>query len=106
MQTREQRKKWEAKHRTRLAAYARNSYYMRRYGIPAAEVDARIAAQDGRCPICTSKLVIPSKKTHLDHCHRTSKLRGILCNRCNLMLGYAKESVEVLRRAIKYLEAH
>jgi hypothetical protein len=40
---------------------------------------------------------------HIDHCHETGKVRGVLCPPCNLMLGYARDNVDTLRRAIDYL---
>lgn len=40
----------------------------------------------------------------IDHCHTTGKIRGLLCTNCNNMLGKAKDNVEVLKKAISYLE--
>ncbi len=40
----------------------------------------------------------------LDHCHKTGKLRGLICWNCNLGLGYFQDSAEVLRKAADYLE--
>jgi hydrogenase maturation factor HypF (carbamoyltransferase family) len=48
------------------------------------------------CPKCGS--------THADHCHTEGHFRGILCTRCNPMLGYAQHSPNILRRAAAYLE--
>ena len=42
--------------------------------------------------------------THIDHDHVTNQVRGFLCNDCNLLLGRAKDSVEILEKAIAYLE--
>lgn len=40
----------------------------------------------------------------LDHCHTTGKIRGLLCNNCNLGLGNFKDSLDLLDRAKRYLE--
>lgn len=55
------------------------------------------------CECCGEKL-IPGIQTHLDHCHRTGKFRGWLCNRCNRGLGYFGDSIEGLQKAISYLQ--
>jgi hypothetical protein len=44
------------------------------------------------------------KKLDVDHCHNSGKVRGILCNPCNNMIGHAKDSVAALRAAADYLE--
>jgi hypothetical protein len=54
---------------------------------------------NGYCDICGDRCV-----THQDHCHATTKLRGILCVRCNIGLGYFRDRTKLLRKAIKYLK--
>ena len=39
-----------------------------------------------------------------DHCHRTGRVRGILCRECNLLLGHARDDTNVLKAAIDYLD--
>ena len=41
---------------------------------------------------------------HIDHNHKTNKIRGILCGNCNMGLGHFKDNLDVLKNAIKYLE--
>jgi Recombination endonuclease VII len=54
------------------------------------------------CHICLKP--IAGKDAKLDHCHKKGHCRGWLCARCNMMLGLAGDSVELLRQAIRYLE--
>jgi Recombination endonuclease VII len=54
----------------------------------------------GICDICSDQV----KSLCRDHCHVTDKRRGNLCNSCNLVLGFAKDSPEILRKAALYLE--
>lgn len=42
----------------------------------------------------------------IDHCHNKNVFRGILCNRCNSVLGYAQDKIQVLEAAIDYLRKH
>ncbi len=69
--------------------------------------------QKGRCAICgrgirleRGKMEDRELRAHVDHNHTTEKVRGLLCNSCNLLLGFAKENVNVLKAAIKYLKVH
>jgi hypothetical protein len=74
-----------------------------RYGLTREEWFALFALQDECCAICKSPHGGPKGFFHTDHCHKTNKVRGILCHRCNLMLGLAKDSVQTLLSAIEYL---
>jgi hypothetical protein len=94
--------------RTCLRAAVRNSSRIALYGIGSAQFDQIMAAQGGACALCGMQLDGESKKTtaHVDHCHSTGKVRGILCHQCNVLLGNARESPALLAAAITYLEAH
>lgn len=77
-----------------------------RGGYVANDYDAqeridRLAKQDGKCAICSTSITLSSSK--MDHCHNTGVVRGLLCNHCNIMLGYAKDSISTLEAAIRYL---
>ena len=59
------------------------------------------------CEICKVELVrgtkTDPKRACVDHDHSTGEIRGVLCDTCNKMIGYAKDDVRVLYAAIKYL---
>lgn len=79
-----------------------------RYGLTFEAFNELLVAQHGCCKICGLKLVPmggPQKneKAHIDHCHATGTVRGLLCGQCNIMLGAAKDRVEVLLAAAEYL---
>lgn len=63
-------------------------------------------AQQGKCKICgtTESGRKGSKELHVDHCHKTGKIRGLLCKNCNNALGYAKDNIKILEDMIKYLK--
>lgn len=75
---------------------------MRKYGISIDDYESMLGSQGGKCAIC---LCIPSGKLHVDHCHSTGFVRGLLCEGCNHGLGKFKDSAESLARAIGYLES-
>lgn len=78
---------------------ARRYHLRKRYGIEPEAVDALIAGQGGVCALC--RVSVP---THLDHCHSTGQVRGVLCVPCNNGLGLFKDDPAALRRAALYLE--
>lgn len=81
------------------------SYNLERmYGITHADYEAMLDAQDHRCAICGG--IEPGgrgKHFHVDHCHDTEKVRGLLCTSCNIGIGYLKENPSILQSAIDYL---
>lgn len=58
--------------------------------------------QDHKCAVCAKDI---DRRAHLDHDHKTGKVRGLLCRGCNLGLGHFEDNVEALAGAIKYLAA-
>lgn len=59
--------------------------------------------QVGRCAICEKLLSSNTKHIHVDHCHKTNITRGLLCANCNKGIGFFKDSIKNLQRAINYL---
>lgn len=86
---------------------ARNFKYTQRYGITYEEVIAMAEAQDYLCKICDKKCAFLNGNRgnafHIDHCHTTNKVRGLICATCNRGLGLFYDSPEFLRRAADYL---
>jgi tRNA(Ile)-lysidine synthase TilS/MesJ len=80
--------------------YWRNRGLKNRYGITFEEFKEMLEKQDGKCLICGKK---PTTKLHVDHCHNTKKVRGLLCGNCNRMIGIAQHDIGILASAIKYL---
>jgi hypothetical protein len=76
-----------------------------KYSLPMEQYEALFKAQAGRCAICTDR---PKKSAHyrlvVDHDHETGEVRGLLCHRCNVALGFMRDNPTALRRAAAYLE--
>lgn len=73
------------------------------------DYDRMFKEQNGKCAMCdTSKNNTTRngkiKRFSIDHCHKTKKVRGLLCSFCNSLLGYCKDSIEILESAIVYLK--
>lgn len=88
------------------AAKKRESHYRRKYGITIVQRDQLFEAQGRCCRICKSPNSSRGRGFHVDHCHRTKKIRGILCHFCNLLLGNAKDNITTLEAAIEYLKGN
>lgn len=77
----------------------------RDFGITLEEYDQMFKNQGGLCAICY-KPDSAGKRLSVDHCHTTRKVRGLLCGNCNRALGLFKDSLDRIRKAIKYLKAN
>lgn len=77
-------------------------YAFSKYGMTPGDFDAMPAAQRGVCAICGG--VEPGERwLHVDHCHSTGRVRGLLCGHCNKGLGLFRDNTEFLAKAIEYL---
>ncbi len=78
---------------------------LKQYGISGEEHKAMIEAAGGACEICNFK---PSDalRLNIDHDHKTGKVRGMLCGKCNAGIGLFLDSENRLMNAIKYLRKH
>ena len=74
----------------------------RRFGLTIEEYNILLNAQGGNCAICGKPP--GSENLCVDHDHRTGKIRGLLHKACNLIIGNAKDSTEILLKAVKYLQ--
>jgi len=108
---RDRQREFRRRHGQRLSGqYSRRparwrAHIKRTYGLSAAEYDALLAAQGGVCAICHGhEIETPNGRLHVDHDHATRKVRGLLCAKCNRLLGTARDNAATLRAAADYLE--
>jgi hypothetical protein len=88
----------EGCNKARSAKYYQDVYRFKKYGITKEDFEEMY---DGHCHICTLPI---GWDCHIDHCHETGKVRGLLCNTCNKGLGLFKDSIANLYAAIMYLK--
>jgi hypothetical protein len=91
-------RRYRAAHKEQLKERER----LARYGLSQADYDAMLARQGGVCAICRKK---SNRPLQVDHCHKTGKVRGLLCLNCNTALGRFHDDPDLMRAAIAYLEA-
>ena len=106
------------KNRLKLNAYQRARYasapgkksnraysIRKKFGITFEDAETLLWAQGGECANerCRKPLTFPDKHTHIDHNHKTGRVRGILCRACNLILGHAKDNPALLLGLSEYL---
>ena len=108
---------WRYKNQDKLRAYRRKHYkynyeksrtkqLWRKFGVTAVEYEAMRARQQDRCAICGTSKPGGKGDWHLDHDHTTKKVRGLLCQNCNIGLGNFQDSFALLVRATMYLTKH
>lgn len=81
----------------------------KKFNISFQDYEKMLMAQNGVCKVCLK----PESQLHpisgtpymlsVDHCHRTGKIRGLLCNRCNRVLGMVDDNTNILQGLIEYL---
>jgi hypothetical protein len=81
------------------AVKGRAGHLKRHYGLTEAERDEMVASQMGLCVICLNAPAV-----HVDHCHKTGRVRGVLCFNCNSAIGKLGDDPDTGRRAVAYLE--
>lgn len=102
--------KYREEHRNKAREYNRqwainnkDYYLLKQYGITHEEFKRILISQNNLCAICNKNLN-ERRWMYLDHCHNTNKVRGILCFNCNTAIGSFRDSIDLLKNAIKYLE--
>jgi hypothetical protein len=98
-----QRIRWKA--RPKNSTEQCRERHLKEYGLTHETFKELFEKQDGKCAICkTSSFSGRSVHPHVDHDHSTGRVRGLLCSNCNTALGKFRDSRDMLRAAIQYLE--
>ena len=104
----EKYRNWNLKNKERLLLLKRLSKVKKLYGLTKEQYFTLIEKYNNKCAICGEQEETTLKGTlwnlSIDHCHTTNKVRGLLCHDCNVILGKLKDSVDMCKSIIKYLE--
>jgi hypothetical protein len=82
--------------------HARKSSLRRKFGLFVEHYEALLRSQKGGCAICGSQN-LNGKALAVDHCHKTGKIRGLLCAKCNTGIGLFGDSIQLLKAAAEYV---
>ena len=116
-------KQWDRNNKDKKRAYNarkyaesgdfyRNNSFRDRYGLTLDDAKALLSKQGGVCEICGEPIDLDVKgvnapnKGHMDHCHKSGAVRGVLCRNCNWGLGNFRDSPELALSAASYLEKY
>lgn len=77
-----------------------------RYGLDYADFERMVKEQNNCCAICGYQEARPEYNLHVDHCHKSGKVRALLCGPCNKGLGCFRDNPQTVRAAANYLEEH
>jgi hypothetical protein len=98
-------KAWEEANPEAAKAMRRAAAFRRKYGLTVEAWEAMLASQGSRCPGCGLAFgLLRGSEPHVDHCHRTGAVRGLLCGHCNKAVGLAGDNPRILRALARYLE--
>jgi hypothetical protein len=75
----------------------------KRYGLGLREYRDMLALSGGKCKICGDAV---GDRPNIDHCHKSSAIRGVLCTRCNSGLGLFRDNPKILLAAATYLDPY
>jgi hypothetical protein len=92
-------KRWRDKNKERRLNHMIKSFY----GITVTDYKNMLIEQDYKCKICGVHQDDLKRQLHIDHCHTNKNVRGLLCQSCNSGLGFFKDNIETMNKAIKYL---
>lgn len=106
----EYNRKYVAERRELYDEHHRRGSLRRHYGLTIAQYDAMFETQKGLCAICGEPETKMNKRTGkvwrlaVDHDKITKKIGGLLCNNCNIGIGFLDHSIETIKAAIVYIK--
>jgi len=91
---------YRIKNRSKIRGYGLKSR-LKKFGLTLDIYKSMVKNQNGKCLICEE---LSKRNLCVDHNHSNGKIRGLLCQSCNLVIGNAKDNADILKSAIKYLQ--
>ena len=89
--------------RPKVRIYQKNKDLIKKFNITLRDYNKLLKKQDYKCAICRKSQKGSNQMLAVDHCHKTNKVRGLLCSKCNMGIGLLEDSISILQNAINYL---
>jgi hypothetical protein len=103
---------WKKNNPDKVKRYQRTANLRKNFGISMDEYEQMLIKQNNLCAICEKPETFVHHQTNkparlaVDHCHKTNKVRKLLCKNCNTALGLFKDDLDVMGNAVQYLKDH
>lgn len=97
----EYRKNYRATQKAKDAR--RNQLLLKNFNITLEQYNEMLLSQNSVCAICFKHDEKEVRSLAVDHCHKTGKIRGLLCRYCNQALGILNDDIERIKKAVEYL---
>lgn len=97
----ESQRRYRAKNPGKIAETWKRWFIRKYYGLTLDDVAVMLEAQNGCCAICRSPF--GNDERCIDHDHRTGKIRGLVCHRCNMGIGFLRDDPAILTSAAIYV---
>lgn len=98
-------RQWHKENKKSVQEYMRRYDLKRYYGITPETFEEMLTKQNYQCLICKSENPQSKHgKFHIDHCHSSGKVRGLLCSLCNVGLGAFRDNLKFLTNAMEYIK--
>ena len=102
-------KRYRDNNREKIREYNKIRGYWYESKIKKEKAQLILDKQNGLCAICGISITLISNTNHsacIDHCHKTNKIRGALCRKCNSGIGLLNDDINLLQNSINYLKKY
>lgn len=100
-------REWAKRNPDKIKAKSRRQELKRNHNITQEEYEMLLNSQDGKCAICETDKpnCLGVEYLSVDHDHETGRIRGLLCQNCNMGIGHLKDNCKIVESALVYLKA-
>ena len=95
---------WSKANPDKVKKHRRKQRLKQNYGISLEQYQEMLIQHNNKCAVCNEEH--KRRPLNVDHCHTTGKVRGLLCDKCNMALGLLKDSKDLINNLGKYLNAY
>lgn len=109
--TKEYARRYQKEYRIKCPQNIKNTILKKQFGITMDVFEQMQTEQNNLCAICGQPETNYNRQgnlmaLHVDHCHTTNKIRGLLCSKCNTAIGLFREDIEIMQKAMAYIIRH